>query len=139
MRRALVGLAFLLTVPALAWGQASLLQGGPWTPGHVPQYVGQGSQQPVVSDGGSAAGGAIGVNINEIGIVARGTGTAPYSAQGSGPFGSIDCLYDAPINNATGYHFLCLSPNSTGGNALISYGAGGTATPGALNFNINGT
>jgi len=31
MRRALVGLVLCL-VPALAWGQASLLQGGPWTP-----------------------------------------------------------------------------------------------------------
>lgn len=139
MHRTLAGLAFSLALPAMAWGQASILQGGPWTPGHVPQYVGQGSQQPVVIDGGAAAGGAIGANASEIGIVARGTGSAPYSAQGSGPFGSIDCLYDAPINNATGYHFLCLSPNSTGNNALVSYGAGGTATPGALNFNINGT
>ena len=139
MRRTIVGLAFSLALPAVAWGQAPLLQGGPWTPGHVPQYVGQGSQQPVVIDGGAAAGGAIGANASEIGITARGTGTAPYSAQGSGPFGSIGCLYDAPINNATGYHFLCLSPNSTGGNALVSYGAGGTATPGALNFNINGS
>lgn len=134
-----IAAALLALFPSLAWGQASLLQGGPWTPGHVPQYVGQGSQQPVVSDGGSAAGGAIGANASEIGIVARGTGTAPFSGQGSGPFGSINCLYDAPINNAAGYHFLCLSPNATGGNALISYGAGGTAAPAALNFNINGT
>lgn len=131
--------ALLALVPTLAWGQAVPLQGGPWTPGHVPQYVGQGSQQPVISDGGSAAGGAIGANASEIGIVARGTGTAPYSGQGTGAFGSIACAYDAPITNSTGYHFLCLSPNATTGTGLISYGAGGTATPGSLQFNINGS
>jgi hypothetical protein len=137
MRRSLIAL-FLCLAPSLAWGQGSLLQGGPWTPGHVPQYVGQGSGQAIVIDGGAASGGAIGANASEFGIVARGTGTAPYSGQGTGPFGSIGCLYDAPTTNPTGYHFLCLSPNATGGNALISYGAGGIATPGALNLNING-
>ena len=126
-------------LPSLAAAQSTPLQAGPWTPGHVPQYTGNGSVQPVVQDGGAAGGGGLGANIAELGIVARGTGTAPYSGQGTGPFGSIGCFYDAPITNATGYHYLCMSPNATGGNGLISFGNAGGAAATALNFNINGS
>lgn len=124
--------------PAVAYGQSAVLQGGSFTIGHVPAYVSQGGQVIVV-DGGPARGGDVGTGIGELGLIARGTGTPPYSGQGTGPFGSILCTYDAPITNATGYHFLCLSPNSSGGTGLISFGAVGSATPTNLNFNINGT
>lgn len=119
-----------------AYAQA-ILQGGPWTPGHVPGYVGQGMSQPVVMDGGPAGGGGVGTGISEMGLIARGTGIPPYVGQGTGPFGTNFCDYDAPITNPTGYHFLCLSAN-VGGNGIIAYGAGGMATPGVLNFIING-
>lgn len=136
--RALVSLLFAVAIPACAWGQGAILQGGPWTPGHVPQYVGQGSSQAVVQDGGGARGGAVGVNPSELGITARGTGTAPYAGQGTGPLGTNVCDYDAPTTNATGYHYLCLSPNAQGG-GLLAYGASFPATALPFKFNINGT
>lgn len=130
-------LLLLLLTPLPALGQGTLLQGGPFTPGHVPQYVGQGSSQAVVQDGGGAGGGAVGVNPSELGITARGTGTPPYAGQGTGPYGSNFCDYDAPITNAAGYHFLCFSPNAQGG-GLIAYGAGGIASPLPLSIILNG-
>ena len=120
-----------------AFGQSAVLQGGPWSAGHIPQYVGQGSSQPIVQDGGPAGGGAVGVNPSELGLTARGTGAAPYAGQGSGPYGTNSCDYDAPINNATGYHFFCLSANAQGG-GLLAYGAGGTASALPLSFIVNG-
>ena len=132
-----LALAFIL-LPSLAWGQSAILQGGPWSAGHVPMYSGPGGGTPVVSDGGSAAGGNPGATLSEIGITARGTGTAPYAAQGTGPYGTIFCNYDAPKTNATGYHYFCLSPNAQGG-GLIAYGAGGGAANLPLNFMVNGT
>ncbi len=128
----------LAFAPALAYGQSAILQGGGYTLGHVPAYVSQGGQ-PVVVDGGPARGGDVGTGISELGLIARGTGTPPYAGQGTGAFGSIFCAYDAPITNATGYHYVCLSPNSSGGTALISTGAVGAASPIGLNFNIDGT
>lgn len=127
-----------LMLPSAAWGQSAVLQGGPWNPGHIPQYVGQGNSQPIVQDGGPAGGGAVGVNPGEIGVTARGTGTAPFVGQGSGPFGTNICDYDAPTTNATGYHYFCFSSNAQGG-GLIAYGAGGVASSLPLAFNINGT
>lgn len=130
--------ASILLLSALpAFGQGALLQGGPWSPGHVPQYVGQGSGQAVVQDGGSAGGGAAGVNPSEFGLTARGTGTPPYAGQGRGPLGTNFCDYDAPITNPAGYHFLCLSANAQGG-ALIASGAGGIAAELPLCFIVNG-
>lgn len=128
--------ALVVCAPTIAWGQA-ILQGGPWTPGHAPQYVGQGSGQPIAQDSGPAGGGGVGVGLSELGITARGTGTPPYAGQGTGPLGTNVCDYDAPITNAGGYHFLCLSPN-VGGNAVIAVGSGGGATPGAFIVNLNG-
>lgn len=130
--------AVLLLLSAVpAFGQGALLQGGPWAPGHAPMYVGSGSGQAIVQDSGPASGGPIGVGLSELGLTARGTGTPPYAGQGTGPFGANVCDYDAPINNATGYHFLCLSANAQGG-GLLAYGAGGIAAPLPFNFNING-
>lgn len=123
--------------PNLAFAQGAVLQGGPSVPGHVPQYVFTGSSQAIAIDGGGAGGGAVGVNPAEIGVTARGTGTAPYAGQGTGPLGTNICDYDAPTNNATGYHFLCFSANAQGG-GLIAYGAGGVATPLPLSFYVNG-
>ena len=137
--RALRTLALVFTLlPSLAWGQAAILQGGPWTAGHMPMYSGPGGGTPVVQDGGSAAGGSAGVGLSEIGITARGTGTAPYAQQGTGPYGTNFCNYDAPTTNATGYHYFCMSPNAQGG-GLIAYGAGGGAAALPFNFMINGT
>lgn len=125
----------LLAICALAQGVP--LQGGPWTPGHVPQYAGQGSQQPFIMDGGGAGGGGVGANISELGIVARGAGAPPYAGQGSGPFGTNACDYDAPLSNPTGYHFFCLSANAQGA-ALLAVGAVGAATPLPLSIIVNG-
>ena len=139
MRRLLAALTLALW-PALAWPQASILQGGPWNPGHVPQYVTQGQPggQPIVMDGGSAAGGGSGVNPGEIGVTIRSpTNTYPASNAGTGPNSTNICDYDAPTTNATGYHYLCWSPNAAGG-GLLAYGAGGGASNLPFNFNVNG-
>ena len=131
-------LAFVLALaPALALAQSTVLQGGPWSPGHVGVY-GPGTSQPIIVDGGPAHGGGLGVGISELGITAQGIGAAPFVGQGTGPLGTNACLYDAPITNASGYHFLCFSANVSNA-GLIAYGAGGIGTPQPLNFNINGT
>lgn len=129
---ALIGL--LLSSPAYA--QSALLQAGPITPGHAPMYTNSGSSQAVVQDSGPAAGGPVGLGMGEGLYVARGVGTPPYISQGTGPYGTNWCDYDAPITNATGYHYLCLSANAGGG--LIAYGSGGVATPLPLNVIVNG-
>lgn len=133
----LFGIA-VAVLPSLALAQSAILQGGTFTPGHVPVYVGSGSSISVVQDSGSAAGGGPGVGLSEINITARGTGNAPFAAQGTGPLGTIACLYDAPITNSTGYHYFCLSPNAQGG-GLIAYGAGGAASNLPLQISVNGT
>lgn len=120
-----------------AFGQAVLLQAGPLTPGHAPMYSQSGQSQPVVQDSGTAGGGVVGATLSELGITVRGNGTPPFVNGGKGPNGENVCDYDAPIDNATGFHYICLSPNAQGG-ALISAGAGGTASPQPLNFLING-
>lgn len=131
-------IAGLLAAP-LAFGQQTLLQSGSWTPGHLPMFATSGLTQPIVFDSGPAGGGSTGYGVSELLLVARGAGTAPYSGQGTGPYGSTFCSYDAPTSNATGYHYLCFSPNSTTGGALIAAGAGGAASPIGLSFIINGT
>ena len=136
-RSAVAILAFLAPVAA-AYGQGAVLQGGSWAQGHVPCYVSSGGQT-VVIDCGAARGGGVGTGASELAITSRGTGTPPYVGQGTGPNGSTFCLYDAPIDNPTGYHYLCLSPNATGGAGLLSFGAAGGASNIALNFDINGT
>jgi hypothetical protein len=132
-------LALLVALtPVGAFAQQVPLQAGPWAAGHAPMYSTSGGTQPILQDSGTAAGGATGIGFGELGLTARGTGTPPYVAQGHGPNGENFCNYDAPITNATGYHYLCMSPN-IGGDGTISYGAGGIATPGSLNFLINGS
>lgn len=138
MLRLLAAGVLLAAFPLCAFAQQAILQGGPWASGHIPVYVGPQSTQPIIMDSGPAGGVDVGGGISEFNVTAVGSGTAPYVGQGTGPFGSIGCMYDAPITNATGYHFLCFSPNATGNTGLISYGAGGTATPQPLQFNING-
>ena len=135
-----IGLIFALMGALIgpAWGQGAVLQGGAPVAGHVPQYIASGNSQAIVIDGGGAGGGSIGVNPSEIGITARGTGTAPYASQGTGILGTNFCDYDAPTNNATGYHYFCLSPNAQGG-GLLAYGAVGTASVLPLSFYVNGT
>lgn len=127
----------LAALPALALAQAPVLQGGTQTSGHIPQYANTGGSTAVIMDGGTAAGGAAGVNPSELAITARGTGTPPYIAQGTGPSGTILCTYDAPITNATGYHALCFSPN-VGSKGLINYSYGGLGSPQGLDIVING-
>lgn len=134
----IVVLAVLM--PAAALAQGALLQAGPTTQGHTPSYANQGGvgAQPVVQDSGPASGGGPGLGLNELNITARGTGSAPFDAQGTGPLGTIFCIQDAPTTNSAGYHYLCFSASVSSG-GLITYGAGGMATPQTLNFNINGT
>ena len=73
-----------LTAPVHA--QSTLLQGGSWPAGRSPMYVGQGTSQAVVQDSGPAGGGGLGLGLSELLLVARGTGTPPFVAQGTGPF-----------------------------------------------------
>lgn len=130
----------LAMCPALALAQGTLLQSGPTTQGHSPSYANQGGagSQAVVQDSGPAGGGGAGLGLSELNLTARGTGSAPYIAQGTGPLGTVFCIQDAPTSNTNGYHYLCFSANVAGA-GLITYGAGGIATPQDLNFNINGT
>lgn len=129
------GLFFVPAVEALA--QSAVLQGGPYTQNHLPQYAGQGNGQAVIKDGGGAGGGAIGTNPGEIGVTALGTGTAPFAGQGKGPYGANICDYDGPTNSSAGFHYLCLSANAQGG-GLLAYGAGGSAAQLPLQFIVNG-
>ena len=136
MLRALWLIALIIASPALA--QEATLQGGPFTPGHSPMFVGQGSVEPVLQDSGPAGGGGLGVGLSEQLLVARGTGSPPYAGQGTGPSGTNWCDYDAPLNSPNGYHYLCLSANAAGG-GLITYGAGGGASDLPLQFLVNGS
>jgi len=137
----IAALMIVFCLPSLALAQSTVLQGGPWTPGHVGVY-GPGSSQPIIIDGGPAHGGGLGVGISELGITAQGVGVAPFVGQGTGPYGTNACMYDAPISNAAGYHFLCFSANATisGTNGgQIVYGAGGLASTLPLSLCVNGT
>lgn len=139
-RRAFLIVAWLMAMCGVAFAQGTPRQGGAWSGGRVPMYVGSGSgTNPTVQDSGPASGGGVGVGVSEFGMTARGTGTPPYVGQGTGPYGTNFCDYDAPITNATGYHYLCMTPNSDNGKGLIAFGAGGIATPTALQFIINGS
>ena len=135
--RAALVLFVLVLAPFSAWAQGALLQGGTWTPGHAPMYVGQGSSQAVVQDSGPASGGGAGLGLSEQLLTVRGTGTAPYANAGTGPNGTNWCDYDAPITNATGYHFICIGPNNAGG-ALLDVGFGGGATGLPFSIIVNG-
>lgn len=142
MMRRLLGavLTALVLLPSAAFAQAALLQGGPWTPGHVPVFVGSGFGQPIVQDGGAASGGGPGVGLSELNVTSRAGNSAttpPYANSGSGPLATHGCFYDAPTTNATGYHYLCMDSNAQGG-GLITYGAGGGASNLPFTMDING-
>ena len=138
MKRLAATLAFFL-LPSLAFAQSALLQGGGFTAGHAPMYVGAGSSQVFVQDSGPAGGGGPGLGLSELLLTARGTGTAPYVGQGSGYLGTNFCDYDAPTTNATGYHYLCWSADYTGSNGGLVFGAAGGASTIPFVFNINGS
>ncbi len=136
--RAIVFLVALVLSPIGAFAQSAISQAGPPAAGHAPMYLNSSGGQVFVQDSGPARGGQAGVGLSELLLAARGTGTPPYSGQGTGPYGTNFCDYDAPITNPTGYHFLCMSPNA-GGAALIAMGSVGSAPPLPLKFNINGS
>ena len=123
----------LLLVPALAWGQGSVIQAGPPTGGHAPMYTPGGSFQTVIQDSGPASGGLQGLGLSELLQV----NPSPLTSTGSGPLGTHDCHYSAPVNSGA-YYYLCLDANAQGGGALI-YGNGGTAPQEPFNFFVNGT
>lgn len=132
--------ALLACVPFVAEAQQTVLQGGPYTAGHMPMFSSSGSSQPIVIDAGTAAGGGAGVGLSEILQVNRsgnGDTTAPFASNGTGPLGTHICSYDAPTTNTTGYHYVCLDSNAQGG-GLIAFGAGGTATAQGATINVNG-
>lgn len=138
--RAIAGILVWLGVALAASGaigQAVILQGGPATPGHSLMYANGGASTPIAQDAGGAGGGPTGVGISDMGLAVRGIGTPPYANAGAGPNGENFCDYDAPTTNATGYHYLCLSPNAQGG-GLLSYGAGGGASALPFNISVNG-
>ena len=124
-----------------AFGQGALLQGGTWTQGHMPMYVGSGTSQAVVQDSGPAGGGAVGLGISELLQVSRaanGVTTAPYANSGTGQYFAHNCSYDAAITNPTGFHYFCFDANASGG-GLIAYGSGGGASALPFSFIVNGT
>lgn len=131
-------LCLLVLAPTLAQAQGTLLQAGAYTGGHVPMYVIGGNGQASVQDSGPAGGGGNGVGLSELGITARGAGVPPYAGLGTGPFGTNICDYDAPVTNATGYHYLCFSANAKGG-GLIAYGNSLPAAPLPLSISVNGS
>lgn len=99
------GLISLFSINAYA--QAPVLGSGT----HIPHHAGMWTAQGVLQDAGPKTGGGPNVGISDLPIV--GTGT---------PL----CIYDAPVTNSLGYHYLCLGSND-GNKGLISFGAGGTA------------
>ena len=148
MKRALSSALTILLIVALAMGAprieaqvSTIIQSGPWTVGHLGCYVGMGSSQAVMADCGPAGGvgtGSGSTGVSEYLQVAVGPpGQAPYAGTGSGPYGTIWCQDDGPIDNPTGYHALCLSPNAAGG-GLLAYNAYGAAPPLPFNCIING-
>ena len=139
MRIIISALVAVLAFCGQALGQSSILQGGAWTPGRSPMYVGPGSSTPVVQDSGPASGGALGLGLAEQLLTVRNPANVyPAANMGTGPFGTNWCDYDAPVTNATGYHVLCLGPNSNGG-GMIYYNSGGGASTLPFTFNVNGT
>jgi hypothetical protein len=138
VKRLALFLSFLLW-PSIVLAQSALLQGGAFTAGHTPMYVGAGSSQVFVQDSGAAGGGGPGAGLSELLLTARGTGTAPFVGQGTGPLGTNLCDYDAPTTNATGYHYLCWSADYTGTNGGLVFGAGGGASNIPFVFTINGS
>lgn len=142
-RHFLFGVASAALAAALfvsgACGQ-TVIQAGPATAGHLPQYFNQGTSQAIVGDGGGAGGGVINANPGEIGITSRGSGIYPVRGGGSGPNGEHFCAYDAPITTPGGYHALCFDPNSPLDNgAIISYNAFGGAPQQPFDLYVNGT
>jgi hypothetical protein len=137
MRLRSILLGVLIACASIAAHGQAVLQSGPWQPGHVPVYVGQGSSQAILQDSGPASGGSVGVGLSELGLTVRGTGSPPFANRGTGPLFSNLCDYDAPTNSA-GFHYLCFSPNAQGG-GLIAYGAAGNAPQLPLNLVLNGT
>jgi len=127
----------LIAASGDALAQSTLLQGGSWSTGRVPMYVGSGGAQTIVQDSGPASGGGPGIGVSEFNITARGTGTAPFVGQGTGPNGEVMCLFDAPSTNSTGYHSMCFSAN-VGSAGMISYQANGAASALPLKFKVNG-
>ncbi len=134
-----ISLFLALTWPSFVWAQATVLQGGPWAAGHAPVYAGDGGSQPVIMDSGGAGGGVFGQGLSELGITSRSaTGAYPAASSGSGPFGTHSCMYDAPVTNSTGYHYLCFDSNANGG-GMLAYGASGGAGVLPFALNVNGT
>ena len=135
-------LAFIVAmlVTATAFAQNATLTAGPTTQGHVPVYTLGGFGQPVVIDGGGSGGASPGVSVNpsELGITSISpTNSYPSANSGNGPNREHQCLFDAPITNPTGFHFLCFDPNAQGG-GLIDYGFGGGATALPFQIEVNG-
>ena len=141
----IAGFLLVMAFFAAANAQNVPLQGGNWAAGRVPMYSISGGSQPIIMDSGPASGGAGGsaggLGLSEFLQISRaGNGdiTAPFASNGTGPLGTHNCFYDAPVTNATGYHYLCWDANAQGG-GLLAYGAGGGAAQLPLQFNINGT
>ena len=136
MKKLLFTLPFLLPNYALA---QSVLQAGPSAPYRVPMYIGTpGQSQAIIQDSGPASGTGTNIGLNELLFSVRGTGTPPYANAGTGPLGTNVCDFDAPTTNATGYHYICFSPNAQSGTSIV-VGFGGSATPLPLQFIVNGT
>lgn len=130
--RIVIGFALTL-ISGAALAQGAVQQSGPVVPNHGATWLWNG----VVADPGYASGTG-GSGVSEFFGNVQGTGTPPYANSGSGPLNTNDCWYDAPVTNATGYHYLCWGPNSQGG-GLLAYGYGGAASPLPFQINVNGT
>lgn len=139
MRKWLLATSCLAGAIASVHAQTAVLQGSPWTNGHIPQYYPNPYQEPVLGDGGGSGGGpTVGTNPQELGITSYSpTNAYPVSGGGHGPNGEHFCMYDAPVSNPSGFHYLCFDPNA-GGGALLSFGALGGATAQPLTIKGNG-
>ena len=107
--------ALLALAPIAASAQGSLQFSGTATPGHCVYSIIQG----VVGDCGPANGGA----LTELGVTKN---------------GGIGIGINSAVTTSSGWNTLTLGV-STSGNAIIGTQNFGTATPGSLEFNINGT
>lgn len=125
-------LGAMLLAPFSVFAQGSVLQAGPPTGGHAPMYSPGSGFQTVIQDSGPAGGGLPGLGLSESLQVNRSATTST----GSGPLGTHDCDYSAPISTGA-YYYLCFDANAQGG-GLIAYGNVGSATAEPLLLNING-
>lgn len=126
-----------------AWAQSSVLQAGSPTAGQMPIYMFGSFGQAIITAAGPAAGGGLGLGLNEFLQVNQGASLSsvpPFAATGSGPLGTHNCSYSGPLTGtaALGEFYLCLDADIAGGPA-IAVGSTGTLPWTGLQIYVQGT